>query len=296
MADEPVTTTAAAPSNPSPPGEITRADGTPRPGAIARNDYDRLSPDKQAAYAHVSREGGGQDIVPRSSLPSEQSPAPTTAAQPGEASPALVPGEKYKFGDLELTGQEISDLLKHKGETDLRRAAVPADPSQYKIEAKDAVLPPGVDWRFNEADPALAAARTWAHANQLSQDQFASLLGQYASMEATKEATFRAAMKRELDALGANATMRVTALETWLNGVVGTDLAKHVRQGMFSAKIVQALEVIATKFASQNHASFTQSGRVPETGGNGGPLSRLSDADYEAMPASERFRMSRLGG
>jgi hypothetical protein len=49
--------------------------------------------------------------------------------------------------------------LKHKGETDLRRAAVPANPSKYVIEAKNVVLRPGVEWRFNEADPALAAAR-----------------------------------------------------------------------------------------------------------------------------------------
>jgi hypothetical protein len=198
-----------------------------------------------------------------------------------------------RLGDLELTGQQISDLLKHKGETDLRRAAVPADPSQYKIEAKDVVLPPGVEWRFNEAAPALAAARTWAHANGLSQDQFGSLLGQYASMEAAKEATFRNAMKRELDALGANATMRVTALETWLNGMVGPEIAKHMRQGMFSAKIVEGLETIAKKFATQGHASFTQHGREPENP-NRGPLSSMSEEQYNAMSAAERFRVSRL--
>jgi hypothetical protein len=310
MADEPVTTTAAAPNNPTPAGAMTPADGSPaRTGVIADNAYERLPDADRSKYSRVRAgpEGGSEwrlrEIVERESAAATKQPdgsaGDPTATKPatGDTSaPTLVPGDKYKFGDLELTGQEISDLLKHKGETDLRRAAVPADPSGYRIEAKDAVLPPGVEWRFNEADPALAAARTWAHTNGLSQDQFSSLLGQYASMEAAKEATFRSAMKRELDALGANATLRVTALETWLNGVVGADLAKHMRQGMFSAKIVEGLEVIAKKFATQGHASFTQHGREPETGGNGGPLSRLSDADYEAMPASERFRMSRLGG
>jgi hypothetical protein len=297
MADESVTTTAAAPSNPTPPGPLSTPvqPAAPRPGSISGADFSRLPPAEQERFAILRLPDGGQEYVRREELEKAATAAGNqAAAKPGETSPALVPEQTYKFGDLELTGQQISDLLKHKGETDLRRAAVPADPSQYKIEAKDAVLPPGVEWRFNEADPALAAARTWAHANGLSQDQFGSLLGQYASMEAAKEATFRTAMKRELDALGANATMRVTALETWLNGMVGPEITKHMRQGMFSAKIVEGLEVIAKKFATQGHASFTQHGRVPDTSGNG-PLSSMSDEVYNATSAAERYRLSRLG-
>jgi hypothetical protein len=284
-------TTSTAVDNPTPTAPLSTPvqPAAPRPGVIARSEYDRLPPDQQSAYAHVPREGGGQDIVPRSSLPSEQPPAATTTANPGEESPALVPDQTYKFGDLELKGQEILDLLKFKGETDLRRAAIPPDPSQYKIELpKDVALPPGMDWKFNEADPALAAARAWAHANGLSQEKFSSLLGQYASMEAAKEATFRNAMKRELDALGANATMRVTALETWLNGMVGPEIAKHMRQGMFSAKIVEGLETIATKFATQGHASFTQHGRVPQDAPG-----RVSEEVYATMTPAQRLDYTR---
>jgi hypothetical protein len=301
---EAVTTVANAPSNQTPAGAMTQADGSaPRSGVIPDNAYERLAEADRLKYSRVRAgpEGGSEwrlrEVVERESAGATKQPdgsaGDPAAARPGEASPALVPDQKYQFGDLELTGQQISDLLKHKGETDLRRAAVPADPSQYKIEAKDVVLPPGVEWRFNEADPALAAARTWAHANGLSQDQFGSLIGHYASMEAAKEATFRASMKRELDALGANATMRVTALETWLNGMVGPEIAKHMRQGMFSAKIVEGLELIAKKFATQGHASFTQHGRVPDTSGKG-PLSSMSEEQYNATPAAERYRLSRL--
>jgi hypothetical protein len=285
-----IATTTTAPSNPTPPGpltqmqpEPTRHDGSQRPGVISDAAFDALPVADQNLYSRV-RKGpdGGSEWRERSTLQSSTDPAAKPAA--GDTAAALVPDQKYQFGDLELNGQEILDLLKFKGETDLRRAAVPADPSGYRIEAKDAVLPPGMDWRFNDADPALAAARTWAHANGLSQDQFGSLLGQYASMEAAKEATYRSAMKRELDALGANATMRVTALETWLNGMVGPEIAKHMRQGLFSAKIVEGLEVIAKKFATQGHASFTQHGRTPEAGGN-----RVSEAEYDAMSQSERY-------
>jgi hypothetical protein len=294
---ETTTATAPAPSTPIPsvtptpsPGQAQPAPGSP--GVIPDNAYDNLSEADRAKYSRV-RAGpdGGSQWQERATLPSEKAPAEQTG-QPGAT---LNPEEKYRFGDLELKGQEILDLLRFKGESDLRRAAVPADPAAYRIELpKDFVPPAGTEWRFNDADPALAAARAWSHANGLSQDQFASLLGQYVAMESTKEATFRAAMKRELDALGANATMRVTALETWLNGVVGPDLAKHMRQGMFSHKIVEGLELIATKFATQGHASFTQHGRVPETGSKG-PLSSLPDAEYDKLDANARFRISRLG-
>jgi hypothetical protein len=295
---EAITTVANAPNNPTPPGPpSTPVQPAARPGSISAADFSRLPQAEQDRFAILRGPDGGQEYVRRDQLekaatdPAAGNPA---AAKPGETSPALVPDQKYLFGDLELTGQQISDLLKHKGETDLRRAAVPADPSQYKIEAKDVVLPPGMDWKFNEADPALAAARTWAHANGLSQDQFGSLIGQYASMEAAKEATFRASMKRELDALGANATMRVTALEVWLNGVVGPEIAKHMRQGMFSAKIVEGLEKIAGKMASGGAAPFSQHGREPHIPDRG-PLSSMSDEVYNATSAAERYRLSRLG-
>jgi hypothetical protein len=254
-----------------------------RPGVITDAAFDALPATDQGRFSRV-RKGpdGGSEWQERSTLPSE------TAATPGQPDEqpnvALNPTETYKFGDLQLKGQEILDLLKHKGETDLRRAAVPTDPGQYRIEAKDVVLPPGMDWKFNENDPALAVARNWAHANGLTQEQFSSLLGQYASMEAAKENTFRSAMRAELDKLGANGTMRMTALSTWLNGVVGPDLAKSVVAGCFSEKQVRALEALATKFASQGHASFSQAHREPA-----GQPGCVSEEAYNAMSPAERW-------
>jgi hypothetical protein len=288
------TATSTAPSNPTPtasaapasPGQSTQQGALPA-GVITDHAFEALSESDRNRYSRV-RAGpdGGSQWQERATLPSE---TVETTGQPGEQpNAALNPTETYKFGDLELSGQQILDLLKHKGETDLRRAAVPADPSQYKIEAKNVVLPPGMEWRFNEADPALAAARTWAHANELSQDQFSSLLGQYASMEAAKEATFRNAMKAELDKLGANATVRVTALQTWLNGVVGGELAKSMCAGLFSEKQVRGLELLANKFASQGAASFRQDGREP-TGQSG----RVSEEEYNAMSQGERYAYSK---
>jgi hypothetical protein len=279
-------TASTAPAASPPPVTPQVTPAAPQ-GVITDAAYDALPVADQDRYSRVKKGvDGGSQWQERATLPSETA-APT--AQPGEQPNApLNPAEVYKFGDLELTGQEISDLLKHKGETDLRRASLPADPSQYRIEAKDVVLPPGMDWKFNENDPALAAARNWAHANGLTQEQFSSLLGQYASMESAKENTFHTAMRAELDKLGANATLRVTALQTWLNGVVGGELAKSLCGGLFCEKQVRGLELLANKFATQGHASFSQAHREP-----GGQSGRVSEEAYNAMSAGEKWAYSK---
>jgi hypothetical protein len=231
------TPTPAAPSPPPAPA-APAAPQSQTPGVISDAAYDALPTEvDRDRYSRV-RKGpdGGSEWRERSTLQSSTDPAAKPAA--GDTAPALVPDQKYQFGDLELKGQEILDLLKFKGETDLRRAAVPADPSQYKTELpKDFVLPAGTDWRFNDADPALAAARAWSHANGLTQDQFSNLIGQYVSMEATKEATYRNAMKRELEALGANATMRVTALAGAVT--ISSVFAFRVHRGAELAHVAQ---------------------------------------------------------
>jgi hypothetical protein len=285
--------TPAAPP-PNPPAAPVNAPASapvsaPPAGVISDAMYDSLPVADQDRFSRT-RKGvdGGSQWQERATLPSETDPAAKAATGNTPPPPTLVPDQVYQFGDLELKGQEILDLLKHKGETDLRRAAVPADPSQYRIEAKDVVLPPGMDWKFNEADPALAAARNWAHQNELSQEQFSSLLGQYASMESAKENTFRTAMKGELDKLGANATLRVTALQTWSQGIVGPELSKALCAGLFSEKQVRALETIANKMASQGAASFSQAHREP-----GGQSGRVSEEAYAEMTPGEKYSYSK---
>jgi hypothetical protein len=267
-----------------------------RPGSIPREQYDALPEDRKAAYAHVSRPGGGTDYVERSTLPSESGADAATGGDASTTAPALVPGEKYKFGDLELTGQEILDLLKHKGETDMRRAAVPADPSQYRLPDRlpSDALPPGFDFKFDANDPELAAAKNWAHANELSQAQFDDLMTNYAAMEARKQAVYADAQKAELAKLGDRATMRVTAIDTFFTGLLGAEDAKHIRSSMYSAGVVKALEKMASKFQNQNAASFSQAHREPPNP-NTGPLSSMSEEHYDSLSAAEKFRISRLG-
>jgi hypothetical protein len=286
---ETVTTVADAAHSPTPPGpltqrqaEPTRYDGSPRPGFIEDRDYDALPDDRKAAYARVKRAGdqGGAEWIERAKLEAE----PADPAKPGTP---VDPNAKHKLGSYEFTETEIADLLKFKGETELRKAAVPGDPSGYKIEMPaDTVMPPGFEWKFNEADPALAVARNWAHKNGLTQPQFAELLGQYAAMEAGKEAQFRNSMKGEVDKLGVNGPVRITALQTWLRGTIGDDLTKSLTAGLFSERQVSALEKLALKFANQGVASFRQDGREQQTRG-------YSEEEWAAMSQSERYSIAK---
>ena len=140
----PSTTAPTAPASPSAlPQPVATSAGT-----ISDAAYDQLPTDADRERFSRVRAGpdGGSIWKERATLPSETT---ATTGQPGEQpNAALNPTEVYKFGDLELSGQQILDLLKHKGEPDLRRAAVPADATQYSLPEKlpaDA-LPP---WRPN---------------------------------------------------------------------------------------------------------------------------------------------------
>jgi hypothetical protein len=110
--------------------------------------------------------------------------------------------------------------------------------------------------KIDAADPALNDLRALCKRIGLTQAEFSDVLAVYASTEAKKELAFRAEMKNQLEKLGTNATMRVTALQTWLRGLVGDDLAKSMTAGLFSEKQVRGLEALANKFASQGAASF----------------------------------------
>jgi acetyl-CoA acetyltransferase len=108
-------------------------------------------------------------------------------------------------------------------------------------------------------------------------------------MEAKKQAVYAGAQRAELAKLGDRATMRVTALDTFFTGLLGAEAAKHIRGGMYSAGIVESLEKMASKFQSQNAASFSQAHREPNTSGPG----RVSEAEYDAMTPGEKYSYSK---
>jgi hypothetical protein len=290
------TTTAAAPSTASPasspvptaapqPSQTPQSSPQPasRPGSISAADYHRLDPAEQSKFANLP---DGQWIE-RSKLPSKQADPTKPATADGAAS--VTENGKLKVGDYELSADDVAMLMQTKAAADLKATQVPADASGYEAKLPEGMkLPEGLDFRPDSADPAFKDFQALAKKIGLSQIEFSKLYGTYIAKTLASEAEFRNVMKGELAKLGANATMRVTALETWLRGMVGDDIAKNMRAGLFSEKQVRGLEIIANKMATQGHATFSQAHREPA-----GPQGRVSEEEWAGMSSAEKWNYAR---
>jgi hypothetical protein len=258
-----------------------------RPGAISSADYHRLDPAEQSKFANLP---GGQWIE-RSKLeaPADAMKPGEQPAKPGEApsvTPSVTADGKLKVGTYELSSDDIAMLMQTKAAADLRATQVPADASGYEPKLPEGLtLPEGFDFRPDPTDPAFKDFQALSKKIGLTQSDFEQLYGIWVNKTVQSEAAFKASMKAELDKLGAHATTRVTALEVWLRGTVGDDLAKSMRAGMFSAKIVEGLERIQQKMVTQGHAPFSQAHREPNTTGPG----RMGEEEYAGMSQAERY-------
>jgi hypothetical protein len=302
-----VVTTSTAPNNPTPPGQVTqrqteptRHDGTPRPGVIADAQYDALPDDQKAGFARV-RKGpdGGSEWVDRSKLSVESTgdkqPGTTPDAVTGDGKATVNADGKLQIGEMLLSEDDIKSLMTQKATADLRAMQVPAEPTGYEPKLPEGLKLPGdLEFRVDAADPALQDLRRLAKKIGLTQAEFSDVLAVYAGSEAHKEAAFRTAMAGELTKMGANATMRVTAIDVGLRGLLGDDLGRAMKSMIVSEKLARGFETLLSKFASQGAASFRQDGREPAANGNG-PLSSMPEAEYNALSAAERFRISRMG-
>jgi hypothetical protein len=192
-------------------------------------------------------------------------PPPVAGQQPPPAktdAPA-APTDKVKVGEMEVSQAELQEFFKTKGESELRKATLPTSAAEYKAELPpNFEMPGGLKVEFNETDPLLIDARNWAHGKGFSQSEFSELVGMYASAKAKEAAFINQAASAELGKLGANAVQRVSAIETWLRGQLGDDLAAPMKTVMVTEKIVRGWEAIMHKFQSQGAASFSQAHRV----------------------------------
>ena len=275
MADPaPAAAPSPAPSRPSPPSPASPAPApAARPGSltgvrydapISDQAFDRLGPQDQSRYARVRDQNNNPTWQPRSDLAPSPAPKPAVA-QPGEppapaAPPASVVDGKLRVGEFDLSSDDIAALMATKAQADLRATQVPADPSGYKPDLPaDLKLPPGIEFKIDVNDPAYKDLANFAHARGWDQEAFSTAIGIFASREAREAAAFNAAVAAERAKLGAVATDRATAIQTWLRSVIqNDDLTGAVMKGLWSAKQVQALEIIASKMTTQGAASFSQ--------------------------------------
>lgn len=142
----------------------------------------------------------------------------------------------------------FNDLAATKAERDTLLANVPEKPDGYKVSLpQDFQLPEGFEVPegesvIDENDPRISAVRDFAHANQLTQEQFEGLIAIGAQADIAEQANVREALTKQREELGAKATERVNAVTTWLGAKIGGDLAGALAPMLYTAKQVQAFE------------------------------------------------------
>jgi hypothetical protein len=224
-------------------------------------------------------------------LASDGAPADPTARDSGAAPDRGTGAEpKYKIGDYELTEAEAAGLMERRALEESRKLTLPATPADYKAELPPSFqTPQGIEFKFDERDPALVLARDFAHRHKLSQEQFSEMAGVYASTKVREMAALNAAVQAEIQKLGAAGTSRVTAVQNWLNAVAGPELGAHLNKAMFSAKIVEGFEKVMRHVTAQGGSNFSHSGREPPKTNNGEIPGYDNMIFSERRAAQERF-------
>lgn len=186
-------------------------------------------------------------------------------------------------------GKHFNEVATRDAAEQVRRLSLPQKPEEYKLELpKDFKLPVGVEFKFDPAKPEYSKFQQIAVKHGLTQDAVTDLLGTYAeTMVGTQQST-EAWKAAEVQKLGANGPARVTAVETFLNGVIGSDKSKQLMSVMVSAGAVEAFESLVGKFSTQGTASFTQAFREPREA-NG----RVSNEQFAKMSGAERLDYTR---
>jgi hypothetical protein len=266
------------------------------PERLYKADYDRLTAqDPYRDYRDPNQvlrraPDGTITATPRAGdqpAPGEP-PRPGEPPQPGDQppQPPRTDGGKIKLAEgVELTEQELRDLVAHKAQTDSQKLSTPK-PNEYQIKFNDDfVLPQGVDWRWNEADPLLAQVRDFASTNNMTQDTFSKLLGLHAASQMKDMQEFAAAKAAEVQKLGDTANARVDAVKTWLKAMAPDHFAglARVLEMAPSAATVRGLEALMHRYTTQGGGSYNGAHREPIIPG------KVSDAEYSKMSYAERI-------
>ncbi|MDA9508091.1 hypothetical protein XI09_26330 [Bradyrhizobium sp. CCBAU 11386] len=194
--------------------------------------------------------------------------AAPAAATTGD-DPAAPSGEKFKVGKYELSEAEVATMMERQALDDLRKATIPPTPDKYEAKLPaDFKAPEGIDYKFDASDPSIVAARNWAHAKGLSQDDFSQLLSLHAAHVTGQEAALAERARAEITKAGVNAPQRVDAVGRWITAEVGEADAKPIRATIVTDAHLRFYEKIMSRLTSQGVAPFSQQHRVPpDTGG-----------------------------
>lgn len=238
----------------------------------------------QAGQSGTSQQGSSS----QSTQTSQSAEAGTQQQAQAPSRPEYVPESHWdasagKVKDDKAFSAWVNEHVAFKAAQDSRRLTLPQTPDAYKVELpKDFTPPPGIEYKFNDADPLLSQAKSVMHdidMGKLSgQEAFSKLLGLYAGAQVSSEQTIAQGRAAEVAKLGAAGTARVTAVNTWLDANGLSDM----KSGMITAGHIAGFEKIMAKIQSQGGASFTTNGRQPPEG------QKVDSATYDKMTYTQK--------
>lgn len=200
----------------------------------------------------------------------------TEAASAAPAAPAAASRPDWlpeAFWDAETNApltakfEQFAELQAFKAEQDSKRLTLPQSADDYKIELPgDLVIPEGVEFEIDPADPRLATLKNIALEEGLGQQGFSKILGAYAAHEVQQQQLLNQARDAEAKKLGATGPARIDAITRGLTAHLG-DLAKPLLSMMFTADYVRSLEQMLGKLSSQGVKPLNANGRAGEEEG-----------------------------
>lgn len=236
----------------------------------------------------------------QSSNQQSQSQAGTGEAGDGSSHtptrPEYIPETFWDASANAVKGKDFADHLTQlsalKAEHDARLAARPEKPDGYQLAfPKD--FTPEIPIAFDAADPRVSALREFGHKRGWTQDDFSEALTIEAARVVSEHKAFQAAEAAEKQKLGANGTARVTALKTFLTGMLGAQAAvdllgdeKNPGLVVFSAKSIEHLEKLQQAVTRAAGGNFSQQHREHASG-------EMTDEDYDKLTPSEKLAYAR---
>lgn len=222
----------------------------------------------------------------------------TTSQQQAPTRPEYVP-EKFwdatagKISDDKALASHFNEITARVAAEESRRLALPQSPDAYKIELPaDFKAPDGVEFKFNDADPLLAQAKSLYHDIQTGklsgQEGFSKLLSLHAGAQVASAQAVQNAKNAEIAKLGATGPARVDAVTTFLTSYLGEAEGKQLASRMFTASDVAIVEKLVAKITNQGGASFSTRGREAPT-----PAGRLSPEQVAKLSPADKLDYNR---
>jgi hypothetical protein len=215
------------------------------------------------------RARGYSPAVEQREKAAQAAPAPSDQQPAADPSAPTHGTEKYKIGAYEVSEADVAEMMSRQAIEDQRKLTLPAAPESYEAKLPDGLkLPGNVEYKFDNNDPSLIAARNLAHARGWSQQDFSDALAIFATHTAREQAMIAERSAAEVAKAGVNAPQRVDAVRKFITAEMGEADARQINALIVTDSMLRYHERMITKLTSQGTASFSQSHRTaPDTNG-----------------------------